>query len=270
MVALITLTIILFTSVLIIKIASKILVLTGLSEEVARFQAKSALTGTGFTTSESESLITHPLRRRVVSFLMTISSVGIISVISTSVLSFVNVGSTAEGMGRFIAALFLFAGILIVSKNKKLDNWINKKLKQFLGQYSSFELADYANLLHLGDKFGIGEVYVAQDHWFEGKTIKILSLPKEGLIILGIQTPRGEFLGLPSKEYTITHGDTLVLYGRADMLSEIGHRKKDEGDAERQEAVEKLQEIKKEEKEREEVIVENRDETLVPPSNDSP
>jgi len=33
---------------------------TGLSRESARFQARSALTGGGFTTTESEAVVRHP------------------------------------------------------------------------------------------------------------------------------------------------------------------------------------------------------------------
>ncbi|POB13534.1 MULTISPECIES: TrkA C-terminal domain-containing protein [unclassified Halobacteriovorax] len=259
MLALLTLTIILFTSITIVKVATKILVLTGLSDEVARFQAKSALTGTGYTTSESESLVNHPLRRRVLSFLMTISNVGIISVISTAILSFVNIDTTVEGLSRFAVAITLFSIIIYITQSNFFNKWLNKKLKVYLGKLSNVELVDYANLLHLGDSFGIGEVYVSDNHWFANKTVRELSLPREGLIVLGVQVANGEYLGLPSKDYVITTGDTAILYGRADMLSEISTRTVDIGDTERKEAIEKLAEIRKEEKVREEEIVETRE-----------
>ena len=37
-------------------------VATGTSSELARFQARSAFTGVGFTTSEAESVVLHPVR----------------------------------------------------------------------------------------------------------------------------------------------------------------------------------------------------------------
>ncbi|MFG1501190.1 TrkA C-terminal domain-containing protein [Halobacteriovorax sp. XZX-3] len=226
---------------------------------MARFQAKSALTGTGYTTSESESLVNHPLRRRVLSFLMTISNVGIISVISTAILSFVNIDTTVEGLSRFAVAITLFSIIIYITQSNFFNKWLNKKLKAYLGKLSNVELVDYANLLHIGDSFGIGEVYVSDNHWFSNKTVRELSLPREGLIVLGVQVANGEYLGLPSKDYVITTGDTVILYGRADMLSEISTRTVDIGDTERKEAIEKLAEIRKEEKVREEEIVETRE-----------
>lgn len=53
-------------SLLATRVATVILVATGMSRAVARFQARSALTGAGFTTSESEAMVNHPVRRRVV------------------------------------------------------------------------------------------------------------------------------------------------------------------------------------------------------------
>jgi len=50
---------------IIIEISTLILQSTGLSRDIARFQAISLLTGTGFTTKEAELITAHPLRRRV-------------------------------------------------------------------------------------------------------------------------------------------------------------------------------------------------------------
>jgi hypothetical protein len=259
MIALFTLCVILFSSIVIVKIASKILVLTGLSEEVSKFQAKSAFTGTGFTTTESESVIAHPLRRKVLSFLMTISNIGIISVISTSILTFINIESATEGVGRIVLAICFMVVIVLVSRSKEFDSWLNQKIKKYLASHSHIELADYANLLHLGDKYGIGEIAIQDDHWFFEKTIEDLSLTNEGLLILGVQSYGGEFLGLPSKDYQFDRGDVAILYGRADMLQKMGDRSKDHGEKERKEALDKIADIIREENEREQDIVESRE-----------
>ncbi len=52
-------------SLVVARVAAKALILTGLDEGVAHFQARSAMTGTGFTTEESESVVNHPIRRRI-------------------------------------------------------------------------------------------------------------------------------------------------------------------------------------------------------------
>ena len=62
MIAILTLMTVLTLSLVIVRVATIALTLTGLSRELARFQARSAFTGTGFTTSESEKVVAHPIR----------------------------------------------------------------------------------------------------------------------------------------------------------------------------------------------------------------
>ena len=54
-------------------------VVTGLSREAAGFQARSAFTGVGFTTGESELIVRHPVRRRIVSMPMLLGGVGLVT-----------------------------------------------------------------------------------------------------------------------------------------------------------------------------------------------
>lgn len=63
-------------SLVITRLATVALVMTGLSKEAARFQARSAFTGTGFTTSEAETVVGHPVRRKIIMLLMILRSTG--------------------------------------------------------------------------------------------------------------------------------------------------------------------------------------------------
>jgi len=65
MVAIATVLVVVLVSLLITRVATVAFTLTGLSRDVARFQARSALSGTGFTTSEAEAVVGHPVRRRI-------------------------------------------------------------------------------------------------------------------------------------------------------------------------------------------------------------
>jgi hypothetical protein len=66
---------------LIMWIGSIALEATGLERSRARFQALSALSGTGFTTSQAEFIVEHPKRRSIVSYLIFIGNTGIIALI---------------------------------------------------------------------------------------------------------------------------------------------------------------------------------------------
>ncbi|MDI6886556.1 MAG: hypothetical protein QMD22_09525, partial [archaeon] len=51
---------VIFISFLVVRAAAIALMMTGMDEKRARFQALSAFTGTGFTTREAESVVNHP------------------------------------------------------------------------------------------------------------------------------------------------------------------------------------------------------------------
>src|SRR6056297_3154192 len=84
--------VIIVISAFIVKIASVALNLTGLSEKRAFFQALSAFTGTGFTTRDSEYVVNHDIRRKIIMVLMILGNAGLVSIISTLMLSFIKGG----------------------------------------------------------------------------------------------------------------------------------------------------------------------------------
>ena len=84
--------------VLVSRLGALAFVATCVPTEVARFQARSALTGVGFTTSESESLVSHPVRRRILMLLMLAGNAGLITV----VLSFTRAADTADALRRLL------------------------------------------------------------------------------------------------------------------------------------------------------------------------
>ncbi|MBD3334640.1 MAG: potassium transporter TrkA, partial [Candidatus Eisenbacteria bacterium] len=73
-------------SLVITRIATTALTLTGMSREAARFQARSAFTGTGFTTHEAEQVVGHPVRRRIIMLLMILRSAGLVSILISIIL----------------------------------------------------------------------------------------------------------------------------------------------------------------------------------------
>jgi len=95
MAALLSFLIVLVISILVTKIATLALVHTGLSDQTARFQARSAFSGVGFTTSEAEQVVNHPVRRKVLMALMLLGNAGMVSAVSSLILTFVNLGQGA-------------------------------------------------------------------------------------------------------------------------------------------------------------------------------
>ena len=90
---------------LITRVATVALTITGMSLEQARFQARSAFTGTGFTTSEAEAVVGHPARRRIVMTLMLVSGAGAVSVLGTLILTFARNPVVDRALRRVIERL---------------------------------------------------------------------------------------------------------------------------------------------------------------------
>lgn len=106
---------------LITRVAAVALTLTGMSLEHARFQARSAFTGTGFTTSEAEGVVGHPARRRIVMTLMLVSGAGAVTVLGALVLSFAGVDSTGNGLFRAVIIVAALVAMLWLSRNRLVD-----------------------------------------------------------------------------------------------------------------------------------------------------
>lgn len=224
MVALASLFVILVGSFVVVRIATAILVLTGLSPEVARFQARSALTGVGFTTSEAESVVGHPVRRKVVMTLMLIGSAGVITAVATLMLSFVGAG----GRQTVLRAVLLIGGLLLVlllTRSALVDRLLSRLIERALRRWTTLDVRDWAALLHLGDDYAVSELFVAEGSWLAGRTLDDLSLRDEGVRVLGISRPDGGYVGAPIGAARVAPGDTLVAYGRRSVLQELGERR---------------------------------------------
>ncbi len=150
MIGALTLFIVLTLSVLVIHTGAVALRLTGLPEEAARFQARSAFTGTGFTTSESEAIVNHPVRRRIVSLLMITGSLGFVSVLATVVVSLAGSSDTEGAMMRqlvWLAAVLLALWFVVL--NPFADRVMCGVIGRLLARTEGFGGRKPAHLLQL-------------------------------------------------------------------------------------------------------------------------
>ena len=111
----VTVIIVLFISLLVVRVATVALTLTGLSKDLAHFQALSAFTGSGFTTRESEEIVNNPTRRRIVMFLMFSGNVGIVLAVSTVIVSLSVERNPDDWYDQlWFRVTLLFSGVVIV------------------------------------------------------------------------------------------------------------------------------------------------------------
>ncbi|MBD3266109.1 potassium transporter TrkA [bacterium] len=235
---LISLLLIIILSLMVVRIATVALTLTGLSKESARFQARSAFTGTGFTTRESENVVNHPVRRRIIMGLMVIRSGGIVTAVASLLLSFLNIKGIEEGFLRLSILLGVIVVLWFISMSKWLDQKLSQIIEWMLNHWTTLSVRDYASLLHLAGPYSIIELHVREGDWLADKKLNQIKLKDEGILVLGIQRADGTYLGTPRGESLIHAGDTLIAYGRADFIRELDKRPNDvKGFLEHQQAI---------------------------------
>lgn len=207
-------------SMLITRVATMALTLTGLAKESARFQARSALSGVGFTTSEAESIVNHPVRRRVVMLLMLLGSAGVVTVVGTLVLSFANTNPSERHL-RLAVMLGALFGLFFVSRSAWVDRHLSRLIARGLNRWTELDARDYAALLHVGGDFSVIEMQVGAGHWMHGQTVRDLALRDRGMLLLGITRTDGTYEGVPRFDAEVREGDTLVIYGRGEELCRL-------------------------------------------------
>jgi hypothetical protein len=247
MLAVISVIVVLMLSLLITRIATIALTLTGLSRESAKFQARSAFTGVGFTTDEAEKVVNHPLRRRVLLLLMLLGNAGIVTAVSSIILTFVGADNSGNWFWRLFWLVFGLATLWTLATSEWVDRRLSPVISWLLKRWSSLDVRDYARVLHLAGDYGIIEMEVEPQDWLAHKSLAELDLSHEGVLVLGVQRS-SKYIGAPKGHTRILPNDTLILYGRSPVLADLDLRRDNsEGDQAHQHRKEEQERVVEEE-----------------------
>ncbi len=211
-------------SLLITRVATIALTATGLSRPSARFQARSALSGVGFTTTESEAVVAHPARRRIIMGLMLVGSVGFATSVAGILAGVVGKADASDRATRAAVLIGGLAAIYWVSASKRIDRRLSSIIGRGLARFTDLEVRDYAAMLHVYGEYEVKEMLAEPDAWITGRTLGELRLRDEGILVLGIVRADGSYLGVPGKHNRIEPGDTLIIYGRDGRFAELTAR----------------------------------------------
>lgn len=253
MIAPISLILIITLSILITRIAAIALVHTGVSRELAKFQARSAFTGAGFTTEESENMVNHPVRRRIIMWLMFLGNAGIVTGITSLILTFVGRDQDASTWFRIAAIAAGLALLWFVSMSEWVDRHLSNVVSSLLDRYTELQVRDYASLMHLTDEYRLVDMLLASDDWLVGRKLGDTRLRDEGIVVLAIERSNDTFLGTPQYDTELSDGDRLIVYGRVEALKRLDERRKGfPGQVSHQEAVAEQSKVVEEEERRDE------------------
>ena len=180
-------------------------------EHNARFQAISALTGTGFTTTEAELIVNYPIRRKIVAWLMIFGNLGIVSVLSTLMISFIrtdaNMNAILVQLAWMIGMIFFF---FIIMLNSTVDRFFCGIIRFFLEKFTFLGGRHYQRLLHFG-----GDLSVSEHQFFasESLTFGEAEAQFEGFTILAVKRSTGATERFAAEIDPVVPGDSLILFG---------------------------------------------------------
>ncbi|MCK1996067.1 TrkA C-terminal domain-containing protein [Psychrobacillus psychrodurans] len=201
---------------IVIEINTILFTFTGLKKNIARFQVISMLTGTGFTTGESELIIDHPIRRRLGAFLILFGAFSL-AVIISAISSILSDEFFTMKIGYVAGTLVLFLFVLKVGKVKnKLTVLFEHELER------NFDLQDMT----------IKDVFLTEENDYlvevplhssstmiGGKLIEKLN-SEEDINVLSIK--RGEIVIRKERLNTeLQAGDFILMFGDKEVIRRI-------------------------------------------------
>jgi Trk K+ transport system NAD-binding subunit len=208
--------IVIFVSFLVVRVASIALMMTGMEEQRARFQALSAFTGTGFTTREAEIVINNPRRRSIVTWLMILGNAGIVTVIVSATSSIV----TSEGYQIPIAIVILIAAIYLfyrLASNRGLTKNLERYIEDRLLKLRAFHDIRAEDLFLVREPYGLMRAFSVKNSPLIGKTLSEVLPPDSDALVLALEQGR-KWTHLPKPDTVIESGDKLIIYGQMDVL----------------------------------------------------
>lgn len=193
-----------------VRIGATAFEVTGIPWERAKFQALSAFTNAGFTTSESEHIVDHPLRRKIASYLIIFGNAGIVTVIGSFASAFVGTDLTEA----LINVLIIAAGLAVLTWLLRRQG-IGKRLRFELSRLlmNRFNVTPTADAMLRFDRgYIISRQRLAPDSPVVGQRLLDLRLPEKQITVLAIE--RGEeYIAVPTGGDALQAGDALVVYG---------------------------------------------------------
>ncbi len=189
---------------------------TGMERRKARFQALSAITGTGFTTIEAESVVNHPKRRRIVGWLILIGTTGVITLLVGLIVA-VRGGVEAPSTLFIIVVISLIVLILVIIRIGMVSR-ISDVILRFVSTGPGRNWLVDKEILYQTGLYAVVRIKLDEKIVETGMRIGDSGLMEEGITILAIER-KNTVLSLPDADEQVQLGDQLLCYGEVGKIS---------------------------------------------------
>jgi len=219
---------VLIISFIIVRIGAVAFQLTGLEWSLAKFQALSCFTATGFTTKEAELITGNPQRRRIASFLIVLGHAGLVTMIATFANSLRPSAIKTPVLGDFVSTgalqwinlAVIAAAIYIIYKvftNTKLAQRFTDALRRRIVKKEIIKTVSFEELMVTTGGYGVSKIETCKDSPVLNKTLLESGLRSQDITVLAV-IRAGETMPNPSAKTKIALGDELVCFGRLENI----------------------------------------------------
>lgn len=220
--------IVLIVSFIIVRIGAIAFQLTGLEWSLAKFQALSCFTATGFTTREAELITATPQRRRIASILIILGHAGLVTMIATFANSLRPPAIKLAFLPDFVSPNFMpwinltiiAVAIYIIYKiftNSKFARRLTNALRKRIVKRDIIKSVSFEELAIATGGYGVSKVAVSAGSPILEKTLLRSELRKHDINVLAI-VRREETMPNPSASMKILAGDELVCFGKLENI----------------------------------------------------
>ena len=201
--------------------------LTGLPVEKARFQVISILTGTGFTTKESEIIMSSRRRRRLARITMLFGYVFNVTIVSAFINVFISV-KDAEAGHRFFSLLIPLATVALIfvfMRVPRIHAWGDNLLRRAADRI--FDRKETFNAVMLVDNISSESIaQIALRHIpeeYQGMTLAETRLRAEtGILVMLVERQGSK--PMPAQADTVFEtGDKLTVFGDYQTICKTFH-----------------------------------------------
>ncbi|MFC4775266.1 hypothetical protein ACFO9Q_00525 [Paenibacillus sp. GCM10023252] len=198
---------------LVVEIAVVLLNITGLDRDISRFQAISMLTGTGFTTLESELILRHPTRRKIGIFLILFGAFSLAVIIST----ISNILAESFRITQVSVLIAILSLLLLLVKRPQVQRSISSRFHKHMTKDMELHELPVQETLYLDDEDLFCSVTLHWESAYNGKEAGRLLGADEDINLLFIR--RGEIHVRKNRfSEALVAGDVLYLYGRKEEI----------------------------------------------------
>ena len=200
----------------------------GLPEEKARFQVTSLLTGCGFTTRESEMILTTRRRRRLAHMLMLFGYVFNITVVSAFINVFFSLNLNQLG-SFFLGALIPIAALALVfafSRIRAVRNFFDRLIGRASRKLTGHGDENAVMLIdHIG-KGTIAQITLNEvPEYLNGVALSESGLKEKRSILVMLVEHKNAQIDVPTAHTVFEEGDKLTVFGDYKTICKAFHAK---------------------------------------------